>query len=949
MPEYSVLAELDRVECTYHSTGADYVKVLCPFHEAEGSSPSCSVDIKSGRFSCFSSSCHRKGDLVLFLAKYTGRSLAEVTADLSERYGVRAKHAPVDPAQVEKLHQYLLSEKGTQLKELHRRAVTDDLIRKYRLGETSKCRVSIPIRDEEGSVLNIRYYLPGAPGHQKMTNMRRRGQPRVFPVEQLSYDSVMLCGGELKAIVAAAQLNPHGVGAVCVTTGEGPVPTALLRRFKDKTVYVCMDVDDAGVKAASVAAKSLYLTASTIYVVKLPLKTEDHPHGDVNDFVAAGGQLYPLLADLEEYAPPRAGLELDDGPPFDTTFSALTNPELVGRKIRFTATVTGIDEHSYTLPREVRPECDRGSQDFCTLCAVYQSKGTEKFSIPGDHPAVLDFIGGSTRAEHEAISEAIGIPRKCKVVTLHTDVHSSAEDVRLAPQLAITEMSRSKTGHHAALVDCDGDLNGTYEFTGRVWPHPKNHQTTLVISESRPIADALDSFEIQELELLRLFQPERWTLESLTTKLDELYEDLAHNVTKIIGRPEIHLMVDLAYHSVLLVEREHKAVKAWTDVLIIGDSSQGKSWVLDGMMGHYRLGEKAESKNMTRAGLLGGVDKTVGDKHMITWGIIPNNDRRLVAIEEAKGLKYETIGSMTDTRSSGIAELSMIKRRKTQARTRLIWITNARGDRPMASFSYGVEAVKELIGSLEDVRRFDAVLAVSLEDSVSESDYGEALRNSSIPHVYTADLCQKLVLWAWTRKVHQVEVPDDVWSVVLEKSKYLTSTYAEEVPIVDKGSMRYKLLRLSIALAARTFSTGDDLNVLHLRECHVEYVTQFLDRQYRSRGLGYYDYSQALSILKTIKDPDQIKVRVRETLHCEDFIDGLMTQDNIESSDIRDWCSMRREEADELLSFLVRKRALYRVGRSYRKSPTFITLLRELRQQLSVGDAPNYEEPGDEF
>src|SRR5690606_32612117 len=104
MPEFSVLSELDRIGWKYQSTGADYVKVLCPFHEAAGSSPSCSVDTKSGRFKCHSSGCRQTGDLFYFIARATNKSLAEVAADLAERYGLRGDHAPVDPAVIEKMH-----------------------------------------------------------------------------------------------------------------------------------------------------------------------------------------------------------------------------------------------------------------------------------------------------------------------------------------------------------------------------------------------------------------------------------------------------------------------------------------------------------------------------------------------------------------------------------------------------------------------------------------------------------------------------------------------------------------------------------------------------------------------------------------------------------------------------------------------------------------------------
>src|SRR5690606_31887630 len=140
-----------------------------------------------------------------------------------------------------------------------------------------------------------------------------------------------------------------------------------------------------------------------------------------------------------------------------------------------------------------------------------------------------------------------------------------------------------------------------------------------------------------ELHRLQLFRPVEWSVESIRERLADIYADFEANVTRIYMRPEIHLFVDLAYHSALLLNVDGDREKGWGEVLIMGDSSQGKSRVIMNMMQHYRLGKSVVAKNASTAGLIGGLQQ-LGNEWFVSWGAIPTHDKRLVFIEELKGI-----------------------------------------------------------------------------------------------------------------------------------------------------------------------------------------------------------------------------------------------------------------------------------------------------------------------
>lgn len=488
------------------------------------------------------------------------------------------------------------------------------------------------------------------------------------------------------------------------------------------------------------------------------------------------------------------------------------------------------------------------------------------------------------------------------------------------------------------------DMNTPYIFEGKPFPHSRNQQATLLLDKVEQTEDSLSSYDPTEESLsdLRIFQPESWTLQGLKKQLDDLYEDLEANVTHIFQRRDLHLLIDLTFHSPLLFNFDGQNMKGWINSLIIGDSSQGKSETSIRLSEHYRLGERVECKNASIAGLLGGLQQMGSNRWFVTWGVIPTHDRRLVILEEIKGTDPEILAKLTDMRSSGIAEIPKIEKRRAFARTRLIFISNPRSGRPISAYNFGVEAIKELMGSLEDIRRFDAALVLSANDVDPKMINQLAKARPKVKHKYLSDLCKRLVLWSWTRDSSSVVFEDQ--DLILQKAVEFSDKYSESLPLIDRGTIRHKIARLSAALAARTFST-DDLHSIIVRRCHVEFICQWLDRVYSSSVFGYLDYSRAQVHADRVRDPDEVVRRLMGMKFAKDLVESLLYADNITPEDFQDWCDLDKDEARSLLSFLVRKRALYRYRRVYLKTSDFIVLLK----RLDVDKLPDVKESDDEF
>jgi len=941
----SALAELERCECTYEFATDDEVKIKCPFHADKN--PSCSVNTKKNLFKCHTAGCKATGDIVTLLAKILKTTRRVMWEELSTRYNFESVQV-IDSTAVERWHEAIWTAE-LFLKELYKRGVTDDLIRKYRLG-LDNGRISIPITNDNDLCVNVRRYLPSAPGPQKMKNKRGHGRLRLFPLEQLKYETVIVCGGEIKAIVAADQLNKHGIGAITATSGEGNWHVDFNKRFLRKCVYICFDVDKEGNIAADSVCARLKKDVDFIGKINLPLDLDKYPKGDINDYFGieqkTSNDFLHLIAETAEWSMTTKFDQIDDGNILNLHLNQASKAEHTGKRIKIKATVSAMDTAPYVIPKKLNVFCER-NQDCCSLCPVYaetpNDDGITVLDLHPESPAILEMVAASKVSQHEAIMSGLKLPH-CKVVEFAPVEYFNVEDVRLSPQLEISSRSVDDILQPALCIGHGLETNENYEFIGRMYPHPKTQQSIILASESETTKDALSNYKPSKTELrkLKIFQPKKWTLEGLDDILNRIYSDLSANITHIFERQPLHFLIDLTYHSALLFKFDNKLTKGWVETLITGDSSQGKSETILRLMEHYELGERVECKNATVAGLLGGLQQ-IGSRWFVTWGVIPTHDKRIVILEEIKGTSTEVIGKLTDMRSSGVAEIPKIEKRRTHARTRLIMVSNPRSDRPLSVYNFGIEAVKELIGGLEDIRRFDAILLTSADQIEVDKLNRLQQYRPKVKHRFTKSLCRNLILWAWTREPDQITFTENAVNAALTEATRLCSIFTEAIPIVDRGSMRFKLLRLATSLACRTFSTND-FETLIVHEAHVKYISNFLEKTYSDTIFGYKDFSAALNMSNTLLDAEILGKRILQTPFPVDFVKQMLYTNQIELRDICDWCGWEKSAATQLLSLLVRKHALQRDGRAYRKSPKFIEFLKNLltSDEMKMCDRPDF-------
>lgn len=129
-------------------------------------------------------------------------------------------------------------------------------------------RIAIPVRQDDGALVNVRLYLPGAEENKLLSWGKGFGKTKLFPAPATwGADPVILCEGEKDTLAAIS----HGFNAVTQTAGVGTWDSARFNRFfAGRKVIIAYDHDDAGRKGADKVAAALAPVADSVAIIRWP-------------------------------------------------------------------------------------------------------------------------------------------------------------------------------------------------------------------------------------------------------------------------------------------------------------------------------------------------------------------------------------------------------------------------------------------------------------------------------------------------------------------------------------------------------------------------------------------------------------------------------------------------------------------------------------------------------
>lgn len=932
------------------------IKARCPFPERhEGhtdNNPSFTANLSTGVWYC--NSCHSKGNVHTLYKEIYKCSSEEAWFALGDALkiprpdGSKPTRPDIDPGLVREYHQRLMKLTGplrTMLRE--RRGLTDETLVKFQLGWDGE-RITIPIYDEFNTLVNFRRYKWNSNEDQwKVLNYTDEfnnayGEVRIFGIDRVmdpELDYVVWCEGEMDRL----SCEQRGFPAACPTSGAGTWKPNWSKLFRNKKrVYLAQDNDEAGRNATQKLCEKLYHTVD-VYVVTWP---EDFPvKGDITDFFTKCGlsteDFQNLLDSAVKYVDTSmADARLaDESEATDVHLSVSSDAQYMKKRIRVPVMVSGKDGTPYVCPRVIRARCgdSAGENKKCQACSLAVNAGEKTLELTSRDSGVLKLIKCSDAQQSRMIKELLQVSQTCPECRVEILDSMNLEELRLIPK-AEANFGFSKEHDYVVrsgyYVGNNLKTNRRYTLVGYMYPDPNTQYATYMFDQALPEHDLISDFELDEEAIERLSLFKQRPGQSVRDKFNEIHRDLERNVTFIWERRAVAFAVDLIYHTVLNFYFQEQYVKrGWGELLIIGDSGQAKTTIVERLMHHYRLGELHSGESSRRTGLVYSMQQT-NKRWFLVWGAFPLNDGGLLTIDELSGLSEDDLGVMSDVRSSGIAKATGVITAETTSRTRAIYISNPRNGRQLNSETYGVSAVLKLMGKAEDVRRLDLAM------SVASGDVDPALVNKSlkeipeVPHVYTSDACNTRVLWAWSRKPEDVVFTDEATELILKKATEMGARYSSKVPIVEAADQRIKIARLSVATAACVFSSDETGEKVIVKPEHVEFVVDFMNELYCSKSFGYDKLSAQDTITSDTSDSNIKKLRkaylLLPIMDFNDMSKILYQLPYFSRATLEDYTGLSKDDLKMLLKFMTNNHLVDKVRGDYRRLPLGTELFENL-------------------
>lgn len=810
--------------------------VCCPFpHQtASGleyyeSNPSAGVNLEKGVFHCLS--CGRAYSEVGFIA-------AILECDYETAARIKTYYDKEDSIHIWKEYMPLPNDIKEKILSL---GISEEVIEELLIRSDDGTSISFPV-EVYGNILDVRNYNPEGKPKLKSRNGAIAGL--VFPYHSLNEAEksrwVLLCAGEKDMAVARS----NGFNAVSLTGGERALPI-LKAPFKDRKIAIVYDNDDAGREGANRVAAFLRPIVETVKVINGFHEICVEPGEDITDFFMKYQGTREQLIQYIQKTPPFSAedyeKEIERTMPTMRLMEA-SQPKNINKMVRANIQVIATNESSYVVPTTIEGyKFKEPTHDNDTM-----QKGEKRqwFLTEKTAKDILHLIDNKFNEAqiNKNIKELLRIPdkeRSIKITKMTKEVIFKC---------SVTDLFETSTDdtvsieHNAYVIGKKLDSGKKYRATFKLVPHPYDGQKlTMIIFDVEEANDSVTNFQISQevIDNLKVVQDIPGTLEE---KIDIL-TDKTRGLTKFNTDATLIQAIDFSYNTVLSFDFQNfKDVRGYLDTILVTESRVGKSSTAEALQKTYGLGvfTSLAGSSATVAGIIGGSNKTAGGSFQTRAGLIPQNHKGLIIFEELAKCNAQMLRELTDVKSSQRARITRVNGAlDLPAAVRMISLTNPRAaqngiPRPITSYPNGIEILTELIGTAEDIARFDIMLIQAFRGTSMDPFW-------QMPEPLEEEVYRTRVRWIWSRKTENVQFEEGMETYIIEQCNILNEKYDSHIKIFGTEAWK-KISRLAIAVAGYTVSTDDSYENIIVKQEHIDYSIGFYTKIYDNDTFRLKEY-----------------------------------------------------------------------------------------------------------
>ena len=807
----------------YYFSEYDFEKketaVCCPFpHHTESgveyqeTIPSAHINLDKGVFHC--KVCEKGLSEVSFISEILGCKY-EAASKIASLY-----------RDVENLHSWNQLKLNPKTKEIcNELGISDEVIEELHLKtENREEDIAFPVL-MYGKVVDVRNYSP----YNRAAKIRSRAGSTtgmVIPfdlwINTNPHTWTIICAGEKDMAVARS----NGFNAITLTGGEKALPK-ILKPFKNRRVAICYDHDEAGIEGAkSVAAAILP------YVAEVRVCTGFHEvckeHGeDITDFFTkykkTKRDLQKYIIDSPVFTPEEAAVVSKVAHPFVTLLEA-SQPKYIGRVVQSNIQVVATYEKAMPVPTTIHAtKLNISGDDKYNLMQQGETRDWELCDKTCQDVLKLVDNNFTEQQIRDNTREILGITKIERDVKIERPTKETVYQCNVTDLFEVTTKNPQTIEFVAYVIGKRLESGKKYCITYKLTPHPfKGQQLTMIILDATEAADSITDFHLTEDNKKMLDQVKN--MEGSVHDKVETLSEMAKSYIGYDGYNKLIKAIDLSFHAALQFNFNGNTERGTLDTLIVTESRIGKSSTAEALQKLYSLGTfvSLAGGNATIAGIIGGSNKVNGS-YQTRAGLLPMNHRGLVIFEELAKCDKDLVKALTDTRSSGSVKITRVSGDlQLPALVRMITLSNVKSSskniQPIASYPNGITILVDLIGTPEDIARYDLMLVMG-ETGNRIIDPNWRPITPFEPEVYKTK-----IRWVWSRNPDQIIITREVVEYIFKKCNELNSKYDSHIKIFGTEAWK-KVARLATAIAGYIVSTDDTYEkIIVTTECVDEAV-----------------------------------------------------------------------------------------------------------------------------
>lgn len=709
-----------------------------------------------------------------------------------------------------------------------------------------------------GHLMDVRSYNPGGQPKVRSRTGAKSGLIIPFDIWRMSDPNrwTVICAGEKDMLVARS----HGLNAITITGGEKAIPEYWLSQFKGRKVAICYDHDEAGYDGAMKLAMHLKPYASCVRVVTGFHQVCQEKGEDLTDFFVKYNQpvahLQKFILETPDFSDEDYQKEKEKEVPTVPLIQA-SQPKFAGRKLRTNIQVLATFENQYMIPSVISAK----------KVKIDESKPAANILNVGDSRTWCldeDCIGDLLYLCDSQLKETQIEEYKKKLLQLpkgEAGISMSEPSKETIFKCIVSDAFESNTrdAQHieflAYSINKKLENGKKYKITYKLVPHPFDGQKlTMIILDTEEANDSVTNFKVTEdtKRMLRQFQ---------STEQETLEQTIHRHVEKVKGLVKYDAnelliqLIDLWYHTPLEFNLgSMKNQRAYLDTIIIGESRTGKSSISTALQDTYGLGTfvSLAGNSATIPGLVGGSSKA-GGSWQVRAGIIPQNHRGAIIFEELAKSKGDILKELTDIKSSNEVRITRVNGTlQLPALVRMMTLTNPKVgggglSKPISSYPNGISVIADLVGTAEDIARFDIIAVIGDKGKTTIDPFWEP------EEPYSTESYQTKLRWIWSRAPEDIVISPEVYKYLVQVSNELNQTYDSYIKIFGTETWK-KLIRLSIAVAAYVCSSDESFATIIVDQSHIDYAKELMVSLYDNETFRFKEYVEEEKSYSEIDD-----------------------------------------------------------------------------------------------